>query len=127
MRVFFIIILLALSSTASAHELTPTYPKLRSSYVDGVSVTSMLLFNRREDIQYYEIEVFNRDWKRSSFATSNRILKVNYLERKSFEVYIRDKDEDTATYICTKSKLIKDDQEVERSFIASRICSKLDK
>jgi hypothetical protein len=120
-------LVLALSSTASAHELTPTYPKLRSSYVDGVSVTSMLLFNRREDIRYYEIEVFNKEWERIAFATSSRILTVNYLERKSFEVYIRDKDKKYATYICTRSKLIKNDKQVETSVIASRICSKLNK
>ena len=128
MRVFFIMLMLSLGSTASAHELTPTYPKLRTSHIDAVSVVTMMLFNRREDVTYYEIEVFDKEWNKIPFAASARILTVNYLERKSFDVYIRSKDKDKAVYVCTRSKLIKDDNdEKELSVIASRICSKLDK
>ena len=124
MRLIVLSIMLALIAyVASAHELTPTYPELKPSYIDGVSVVNVTLFNRREDVQYYDIEVFDKDFNRIPFAASERLVKVNYLERKPLEVYIRDKDVPKATYICTHSKIVKN--QTTSSFIASRICSKI--
>lgn len=116
------LLLALIPSFLNAHELTPTYPKLNPSYVDGVSVTRMLLFNRREDVSYYEIEVYDEEFNQVVFATSTKLLKVDYLDRVYFDVYIRNVDTDKATYICTKSKLFKGDFS---SGVASRICSKL--
>ena len=116
-------IMLALATSVNAHELTPTYPEIKPSYIDGISIVNVSLFNRREDVSYYVIEVFTEDFKPIPFASSERIVKVEYLERKPLEVYIRDTDVARATYICTYSKLLKD--EVTSSFIASRICSKI--
>jgi len=123
MRSIILSIMLALITyVASAHELTPTYPEMKPSYVDGISVVNLLLFNRREDVQYYEIEVFDKDFNPIAFAASERIVKVNYLEKKSLEIYIKDSDKNDVTYICTHSKIVKG---ISTSFVASRVCSKV--
>ena len=110
-------------TSLNAHEMTPTYPKLIPSYVDGVSVAKMKLFNRRDDVEYYEIGVFTEDWKSLPFASSSRILKVAFSRRKLFEVYIRSVDIPKAMYICTESKVYKSTKQI--TLISSRICSKI--
>lgn len=105
-----------------AHELTPTYPKLSQSIYDGVIRTTLTLFNRREDIQYYKIEVYDKDWKKLPFASEVNIIQIDYLQRKTFDIYIRKTDAENMGYICTRSKILKGD---ESSVIASNICSKI--
>ncbi len=110
-------------NSAAAHELTPTYPEIEPAYVDGVSVIKMKMWNRRSDASYYEVNVFDGEWKLVPFATSEKIMKLGYLEHKSFELYIRDEDTDKVTYICTTSKQLK--QDVQSTGIKSRICSRV--
>jgi len=110
-------------SIAAAHELTPTYPKFNPSYLSGVSVTRMKLWNRREDVLYYELALYDEQWKPLPFATTNRLIQLEYLQSKSFEVYVRDSDLEKLEYICTTSKLLKDD--VDSTGITSRICSRV--
>lgn len=111
------------TSSAAAHELTPTYPELVPSYVTGVSMTRMHLWNRRNDVEYYEIEVFDEEFNGLPFASADKIIKVNYLEHKTFEVYIREADLIKVKYICTSSKQLKED--VLSTGVKSRICSKV--
>jgi hypothetical protein len=103
--------------------MTPAYPVLDSSYINGVVVAKMKLFNRREDVEYYQIDVFTEDWKPISFATTNRLLKVGYNKNKLFEVYIRFADVKKTKYICTTSKLIK--KKYQEALVSSMICSKI--
>tara|TARA_R100000541_G_scaffold28418_3_gene37740 strand:+ start:348 stop:734 length:387 start_codon:yes stop_codon:yes gene_type:complete len=110
-------------TSLNAHEMTPTYPKLEPSYVDGVSVAKMKLFNRRSDVQFYEIGVFTSKWKPLPFASTTKVIKIGYNKRKLFEVYIRAADITKAVYICTESKVYKSTEQV--TLIASRICSKI--
>jgi hypothetical protein len=110
--------------SALAHELTPTYPKLKPSYLDGISVTMMQMFNRREDVQFFEIDVYDEDWQPVTFATKDKIIQVRYLQRNNFEVFIRNSDVGRARYICTTSKLLT--QNVESTGVSSRICSKIE-
>ena len=110
-------------NSAAAHELTPTYPEIEPAYVEGVSVIKMKMWNRRSDASYYEINVYDDDWKSVAFATPDRIIKLGYLEHKSFELYIRDGDTDSVTFICTTSKQLK--QDVQSTGIKSRICSRV--
>ena len=81
------------------------------------------LFNRRDDVRYYEIGVFTSEWKPIAFASEEKIIKLEYLGKKTFEVYIRNSDLDDATYICTLSKLEKDN--VRTTGVSSKICSKI--
>ena len=107
---------------AHAHEMVPTYPKWKSSHVSGVIKTKMEVFNKRKDVEYYEIGVFDKDWKNVPFVTTYKIFKLDYLQRVAFEIYINESDKAKAVYVCSKSKLRKEDS--KRTGVISRICSK---
>jgi len=128
MRYFVYLALLVIASTwvaskAEAHEMVPTYPKMKPSYIDGLDVTTMKMFNKRADVEYYEIGVFDADFNPIQFVTSYTILKIEYLGHVTFDVYIREEDRQKATYICSRSKLRKGS--TVRTVVASRICSKI--
>ena len=111
-----------LVSAASAHEMTPTYPKLTPSAYDGIYKTTMKMFNKRVDIQYYEIGVFDKDFNTVPFVTSYSVLKIDYLSHVTFDIYIRENDLAKAVYVCSKSKVRIED--IRRTAVSSRICSK---
>ena len=106
-----------------AHEFTPAYPTLEPSYMDGILVTKMLLFNRRQDVNYYELSVFDGEWNPIPFASTDKIIEIKYLERKNIDIFIREKDRNKAVYICSKSKLQTNDDKI--TVVSSRICSKI--
>lgn len=113
-----------LSGYASAHEWTPTYPKLEYSFISNVMVTKMSLFNNRKDVEYYEISVFDKDWMPIKFSvTEGKILHISYLQRKSVDVYLRKKDEHHVVYVCSQSRSRVGEKGV--TFLSSRICSKV--
>ena len=119
---------LAVAALASgpvvAHELTPTYPKLTPSYIPGVLSTHVVLWNARQEIDFYKVDVLDADMTPVSFiATGGDLKKVDYLNRAHIEVFVREEDKDKATYICTESKLKRGS--VQRSLVASKVCSKI--
>ena len=118
-----ILFLVLVSTSATAHEWTPTYPKLKQAYVDGLLYTKMQLFNKRKEIQYYTISVHDEEWNNVPFATANKIIGVKYLAYKQVEIYIRETDKNRVTYICSTSKLLKKD--FITTGVSSRICSKV--
>jgi len=111
-----------MSSVATAHEMTPTYPKLIPSHLDNVYKTTMEMFNKRADVEFYEIGVFDKEWNSIPFVTSYQVIKLRYLGHVAFDIYIRKEDVSRATYVCSKSKLRKDDK--TKTAVSSRICSK---
>lgn len=115
--------LLIISSAATAHEMVPTYPKVEPSFMTGLQKITMTVFNKRADVEYYEIGVFTADWKPLPFVSSYKVHKIPYLSSVSFDIYIRDADQYTVSYICTKSKLMKENK--KRTAVSSRICSKV--
>lgn len=119
----YLILLLVMSGYASAHEFTPTYPKLKNSYVEGVLYTTMTLFNLRKDVEYYEFGVFNAEWEKVPFAMQNKVMRFKHLEKKKIDIYIREKDKEEVVYICSKSKLIVTGR--AKTSVSSRICSKV--
>lgn len=124
MKVFSTIVAAVFFSTAAnAHEWTPTYPKFEPSFVDGVVVTTMKLFNKREDARFYEVSVYDKDWNQIPFATSSKIIEMSYLETKNIDIYITEKQCDFIEYICTTSRLV--EGEVKSSGINTKICSKV--
>ena len=123
MRLYLVFVLCLFGFQSNAHEMSPTYPVLDSSYIEGVVVAKMKLFNRRQDVSYYEINVFTEDWKSVSFATTDRLLKVDYNKNKMFNVYIRFADVKRAKYICTTSKVFKGGN--QETLVSSMICSKI--
>ena len=112
----------ALATSAVAHEMTPTYPEWEPSHVDGVWKTTMELFNKRKDVDWYEISVFDENWRTIPFVTSYYILRLKYLDHAKFDIYINKRDIGRTRYICSKSKL----REVndQKAMVSSRICSK---
>lgn len=111
------------SGIAFAHQMTPTYPKLVNSQVEDVLRTTVVLFNKRKEIEYYEISVFDKDWNAVTFATQKRIVKLPYLKTIKIDIYIRSVDRSSATYICSTSKI--EAHKAESSSVYSKICSKI--
>jgi hypothetical protein len=120
-KVFFIAALF-LAGKVSAHEMTPTYPPLVPSYVDGLVSAKMTMFNARQDVEYFEVGVFDAEWKPVPFAASVKIMRVPYGSTKTFEVFVRDEDKNRATFICSLSKLRTDNS--ARAIVSSKICSR---
>lgn len=120
---FVLLLMLFIGGSAMAHQFTPTYPSLRPSFMPGVWTTEMVLFNSRQDIKYYEISVYDSEWNAVPFAISDRIFPVRYLDRKHLDIYIREQDIGVAKYICSKSKMLKNNEQI--TIVASRICSKI--
>ena len=110
-------------SPVYSHEMTPTYPVFNQSYVPGLSKTSIKIFNRRSDVNYYEVSVFDDKWEKVSFVTASKLLFVTYLESKTIDIYVRNRDKTKVEFICTKSKLVKG--EVKSTGVSSRICSRI--
>ena len=120
---YVIVLMMFVSSYANAHQFLPTNPKFENSFVEGVVYTKMELFNKRKEIGFYELGVFDADWNSLSFASESKLIRINYLETKSVNVYIKKEDLKRAVYICTESKIKRED--IQATPIASKICSKI--
>jgi len=114
-------LLLLLSFPAYGHQMVPSHPVLEPSHVSGILKAELDLFNKRKDVEYYELGVFDGDWNPIPFVSAYRVAHVRYLGHLKFDVYIRKADADRATYICSQSKLRGEDT---GTLLASRICSK---
>lgn len=118
--------IMLLAAKVQAHEMVPTYPKLNSSYMEGLQVTTVTVFNKRPEVEYYEIGVFDDDWNALTFVSQYKIYKIPHLSTVSIDIYIRDEDKYKVSYICSKSKLRKADGTI-RTAVSSRICSRVKK
>jgi hypothetical protein len=114
---------LIISSAAYSHEMVPTYPKLEPAYVDGLYRTTMTMFNKRPEVEYYEIGVFTQDWEPIKFVSNYKVYKVPYLSTVSFDIYVRSEDRYDVTYICSVSKLRQSSR--TRTAVSSKICSRV--
>ena len=99
--------------------MSPTYPEWSDSYIDDLSVTRVRVFNKREDVEYYEIGVFDKDMKPIPFVTQYDLRGIKYNNYAMFDVYINNKYKQDAVYVCSESKLL--DIKVA---VSSKICSK---
>ena len=106
-----------------AHEMTPTYYKWTPSHVDGVYKTTMEMFNKRKDVEWYEIGVFDKNMKPVQFVSSYRLMNMPYLSHIKFDIYISALDSAVAEYVCSVSKLR--EMSEKATMVASRICSKV--
>ena len=119
-----LLLLLVLSGHVSAHEWTPTYPRMSVSHLEAISVTRMKLFNNRENVEYYEITVHDEDWNPVPYAVISNPVKVLYQEIEYVDVYIKNKDLRNAVYVCSKSKPYAEEN-TTKPMLFSRICSKI--
>jgi len=124
MRYIMALLFTVLSGPAWAHAWTPTYPELKMSYVKDVYVAEMLLWNSRADVSYYTFEVYTDNWEHIPWAmTDGRRVRVEYLERKKINIYIRKADVPRVRYICSLS--LHEKQRLSASLVSSRVCSKV--
>lgn len=107
---------------AHAHEQVPTYPKWERGLYPGVLTTTIEIFNKRNDVEYYEIGVFDKDWNPIYFVADYKIIRLRYLSSASIDVYISKENRDRAEYVCSRSKVKKESE--NRTAISSRICSR---
>jgi len=117
-----VILLALLCSSVVAHDMTPTYPKWKMAFIPTAKMTSIQIFNKRNDIEWYEIKVFDKEWNALPFFTRHKILNVKYLSRVKFDLYMSNGYAEYAKYVCSTSKL-----RGKNSFeptVESRICSK---
>ena len=120
---YLLLALLLVTGSVSAHQWTPTYPTWAPSYMDGILQTRMKIFNTRQDVDYYEVGVFDVNMVPVDFAVSDRIIHVPYLKRRSVDIYIRGLDIDRVVYVCSVSKLLVAGN--TGASVSSRICSKV--
>lgn len=119
-----ILLALAVLSTAvTAHEWTPTYPKLQHSFVEGIQVVRMHLYNFRQDVEYYQVEAFDEEWNKLKFVTSEHIIPIGYLEQKDVDMYFQQEESDKVVYICSRSRTKKTSE--TKTIVSSKICSKV--
>lgn len=124
-KIVFALALLA-STISIAHEMVPTYPKWKpSGLYNGVVTTTIEIFNKRADVEYYEIGVFDRDWQPLYFVADYKVIRLKYLASASIDVYISKENKDRAEYICSRSKIRKGGE--SRTAVSSRICSRFKK
>jgi len=117
-----VILWVLLYSSVAAHDMTPTYPKWKMSFIPSAKMTTMKVFNKRSDVQWYQIGVFDKEWNPIPFVTRYKIIKINYLSSVKFDVYVNDANVKQATYICSTSKLRGNDD--FKPIVESKICSR---
>ena len=112
------------ASQSSAHEMTPAYPQMKPTSVDGVVKFEMSLFNARDDVDWFMIGAFDKDFNPRRFATESSVVHVKHNERANINVYFRKQDVGETVYICTQSKLRGEAADI--AMVASTICSRID-
>ncbi len=117
-----VVLWLLLCGSVAAHDMTPTYPKWKMSFIPSAKMTTMQVFNKRSDVQWYEIGVFDKEWQPIPFVTRYKIINIKYLHRVRFDVYVNDKNAKVVEYICSTSKLRGNDD--FKPIVESRICSR---
>ena len=117
-----VILWVLLCSSVAAHDMTPTYPKWKMSFIPSAKMTTMQVFNKRSDVQWYEIGLFDKEWKPIPFVTRYKIINIKYLKRVEFDVYVNEANVKQTEYICTTSKLRGNDD--FKPIVESKICSR---
>ena len=117
-----VILWVLLCSSVAAHDMTPTYPKWKMSFIPSAKMTTMQVFNKRSDVQWYQIGVFDKEWQPIPFVTRYKIINIKYLQRVKFDVYVNEENAKVAEYICSTSKLRGNDD--FKPIVESKICSR---
>ena len=117
-----VILLLLLCGSVAAHDMRPTYPTWSISHIPDVKVVRMELFNKRADVEWYEIGVFDVNFKPLPFVSRFRVLNIPYLTQVKFDVYVTEANSIGAEYICSISKLKASKNNMP--IVSSKICSR---
>jgi hypothetical protein len=120
------LLLLLLCVEVTAHQWTPTYPEFRLSYIGGIQTTDMKLYNTREDVDYYQIQVFDGYFNPIKFAINggqSDVINVPFRKTKVVSVYVPSAESSRVVYVCSRSMILKEEETA--SLLSSRICSKV--
>ena len=117
-----VILWLLLCGSVAAHDMTPTYPEWKMSFIPSAKMTTMQIFNKRADVEWYQIGVFDKEWNSIPFVTRYKILNIKHLQRVKFDVYVNKTNAELAEYICSTSKLRGNDD--FKPIVESKICSR---
>ena len=118
MKAMLLLALLPFGS-AAAHEMTPTYPTFSESFMAGISVTTLNIFNKRTDVSYYEIGVFTEEWEPVPFVSQYTVIPMEYLDTVAFDVYVSNLSLNSVEYICSVSQI------QVGATVSSKICSRI--
>jgi hypothetical protein len=121
-KLLIVFTLLFLSVPLVAHEMVPTYPKWERGIYPGILSTTVEIFNKRKDVEYYEIGLFDKDWNPVYFVADYKVIQLKYLSSASIDIYIAKEEKDRVEYVCSRSKIRKSNE--TRTAISSRICSR---
>ena len=69
------LMMVSLVSVAHAHEMTPTYPKLEPSHLDGVVKTTMQMFNKEKKLNIMKLEYLMKNLNQYHLSHRIRLLK----------------------------------------------------
>lgn len=119
---YFLLALLLVSGLSHSHEMVPTYPKWQRGIYPGVLTTTVEIFNKRSDVEYYEIGLFDEDWKPVYFVADYKVIRLKYLQSASIDVYIAKENRDRVKYVCSRSK-VRTGSDL-RTAVSSKICSR---
>jgi len=121
-KLLIVFTLLFLSVPLVAHEMVPTYPKWKTGIYPGILTTTVEIFNKRKDVEYYEIGLFDKDWNPIYFVANYKVVQLKYLSSASIDIYIAREEKDRVEYVCSRSKIRTSNE--TRTAISSRICSR---
>jgi hypothetical protein len=114
--------LLVVSGVTYAHEMVPTYPKWKPGIYPGILTTTVEIFNKRNDVEFYEIGLFDDDWQPVYFVADYKVIQLKYLSSASIDIYIAKENRDRVEYVCSRSKIRKGGE--SRTAVSSKICSR---
>jgi len=119
---FILLFSLIFSMNSFADESIPTYPKWSNGIYPGVLTTTIEIFNKRKDVEYYDIGVFDKDWNPVYFVAEYKVIRLTYLSRTSIDIFIAKENREKVEYVCSRSKIRK--EQSSRPAVSSKICSR---
>ena len=120
------LLLVLICGSATAHQWTPSHVQLRPSYVSGIHTAKMKFYNSRDDVEYYQVQVTDGQFKPIQFAISggqSDVFHVRHRQYKTIDVYVPSHEASRVVYICTRSMILKKFEST--AIVSSRICSKV--
>lgn len=111
-----------MSGFVLAHEQVPTYPKWERGFYPGILETTINLFNKRNDVEFYEIGVFDKEWNPVYFIADYKVIQLKHLQSASITIFIAKENRERVEYVCSRSKIRKENE--KRTAVSSRICSR---
>ena len=120
------LILVLVCGSVTAHQWTPSHVQLKPSYANGIHTTQMKFYNTREEVEYYQVQVFDGKFNPIKFAITGGqgdIFHVRHRQYKTVDVYVPSYEASRVVYICTRSMILKEKETA--TLVSSRICSKV--